>query len=67
MPTSLSGKTLLETDLRKRFGVWVIGVKDALTGKLTMFPDGDFRLNDEQMVLLVGKEKDLKKFREDLA
>jgi hypothetical protein len=32
-----------------------------------MFPDGDFRLNDEQMVLLVGKEKDLKKFREELA
>jgi trk system potassium uptake protein TrkA len=67
MPTSLSGKTLLETDLRKRFGIWVIGVKDALTGNLTMFPDGDFRLNEEQMVLLVGKEKDLKKFREQMA
>lgn len=66
MPESLCGKRLIDSDLRKRFGVWVVGVKDALTGKLTMFPDGEFRLTEDQMVLLVGKEKDLKRFREEL-
>jgi trk system potassium uptake protein len=66
MPDSLCGKRLIDSDLRKRFGVWVVGVKDALTGKLTMFPDGEFRLTEDQMVLLVGKEKDLKRFREEL-
>ncbi len=66
MPESLCGKKLVESDLRRRFGVWVVGVKDALTGKLTMFPDGDFTLAEDQMVLLVGREKDLKKFRDSM-
>ena len=64
MPESMLGKRLMDTDLRKKYGLWVIGVKDALTGKLTMFPDGDFKFADDQMMLLVGKEKDLRRFRE---
>ena len=66
MPEALLGKKLVDSDLRRKFGLWVIGVKDALTGKLTMFPDGDFKFSDDQMLLLVGKEKDLRKFREEL-
>jgi trk system potassium uptake protein len=66
MPESVLGKKLMDTDLKKKYGLWVIGVKDALTGKLTMFPDGDFKFSDDQMLLLVGKEKDLRKFREQM-
>ncbi len=64
MPESMLGKKLMDTDLKKKYGLWVIGVKDAMTGKLTMFPDGDFKFADDQMILLVGKEKDLRRFRE---
>ncbi len=64
MPEAMLGKKLMDTDLKKKYGLWVIGVKDALTGKLTMFPDGDFKFSDDQMILLVGKEKDLRRFRE---
>lgn len=64
MPESMLGKKLMDTDLKKKFGLWVVGVKDVLTGKLTMFPDGDYKFSDDQMLLLVGKEKDLRKFRE---
>lgn len=64
MPESMLGKKLMDTDLKKKYGLWVIGVKDAMTGKLTMFPDGDFKFADDQMLLLVGKEKDLRRFRE---
>lgn len=64
MPESMLGKKLMDTDLKKKFGLWVIGVKDVMTGKLTMFPDGDYKFSDDQMLLLVGKEKDLRKFRE---
>ncbi len=66
MPDILLGKKLMDTDLKKKFGLWVIGIKDVLTGKLTMFPDGDFKFSEDQMLLLVGKEKDLRKFREVL-
>jgi trk system potassium uptake protein len=67
MPELLLGKKLMDTDLKRKYGLWVVGVKDVLTGKLTMFPDGDFKFADDQMLLLVGKEKDLRKFREVLS
>lgn len=64
MPEYMVGKRLMETDLKKKYGLWVIGIKDVLTGKLTMFPDGDYKFSVDQMILLVGKDKDLRRFRE---
>ena len=63
-PDSITGKTLLEINLRRRFGVWVVGVKDALTGKLEMFPDGEYRFGVDQILLVVGKGADVAKLRE---
>jgi trk system potassium uptake protein TrkA len=63
-PDSLAGKTLQETNLRRRFGVWVVGVKDAMSGRLEMFPDANFTLSADQILLLVGRRKDLSLFRE---
>ena len=64
VPDSLVGKTLQDVNLRRRFGIWVIGVKDAMKGDLTMFPDGQFVFGADQMVLVVGRHKDLDKLRE---
>jgi trk system potassium uptake protein TrkA len=64
VPDSLTGSTLLEADLRRRFNIWVIGVKDALTGKFHMLPGPDLRFTDDQMLVLVGKQDDLMRFRE---
>lgn len=64
MPEYMVGKRLMDTDLKKKYGLWVVGIKDVLTGKLTMFPDGDYKFSVDQMILLVGKDKDLHRFRE---
>jgi trk system potassium uptake protein TrkA len=64
VPTSLAGRTLAEVDLRRRYNIWVIGIKDALTGKFYMFPDPDLRFTDDQLLLTVGKQTDLNRFRE---
>jgi trk system potassium uptake protein TrkA len=64
VPDSLAGKTLLEADLRRRHNIWVIGVKDALTGTFQMFPDPQFRFNDDQLLVVLGKQDDLNRFRE---
>ncbi len=63
-PDSCAGQTLQEADLRRRFNVWVLGVKDALSGKLTIFPSGDFKLSDDQLLLAIGKQEDLGRLRE---
>lgn len=60
-PDSYAGKLLQELDLRKKYNVWVVGVKDALTGKLAMFPDGQFQLSADQVLLVVGKQVDVNK------
>lgn len=63
-PPSLAGKTLREADLRKSAGISVVGIKDAMTGKLQIFPDGEFKLSDDQMLVVVGRQTDLNKLRE---
>ena len=63
VPDSFVSKTLQEINLRRKLGVWVVGVKDALTGKLEMFPDGEFRLGADQMLLVVGRHSDLGRLR----
>ena len=52
---------MVELDLRKKHNVWVVGVKDALTGKLQMFPGGDYKLKADQVLLVVGKHTDVNK------
>lgn len=64
VPDTFLYKTLQEINLRRRFGVWVVGVKDALSGKLEMFPDGEFKLGEDQMLLVVGRHKDLNRLRD---
>jgi|TARA_B100000073_G_scaffold69206_1_gene51069 trk system potassium uptake protein TrkA len=64
VPSSLSGKTLAEANLRSRIGVHVMGIKDPMSTKLTMFPDGRTLLLDEQALLVVGREDELAALRE---
>jgi len=64
MPESLAGITLAAADLRNRFGVNVMGLKDVMKGKFDMFPDGKTKLLDDQVLLVVGREKDLARLRE---
>ncbi len=63
-PMSLVGVTLRDANLRKDYGISVVGVKDALSGKLHMFPDGEFRLTDDQLLVVVGRHSDLNRLRE---
>ena len=64
VPDSFVGQTLSEVDLRRRAGVWVVGVKDVLSGKLQMIPSAEFRFGADQLLLAIGKGEDLTRLRE---
>lgn len=64
VPGSLAGKTLLEANLRRRYKIWIIGIKDALTGEFHMFPEPEFRFTEDQLLVAVGRQGDLNRFRE---
>ncbi|MEY3206119.1 MAG: Ktr system potassium uptake protein [Planctomycetota bacterium] len=64
MPSSLSGKSLAEANLRSRIGIHIMGIKDVMRGKFEMFPDGKTRLLEDQVLLVVGREKEIAALRE---
>ena len=57
-PKPWAGKTLLEIDVRKKFGVTVAGLRKA-DGDLTVFVDANYKLNADDELLLVGNNEDL--------
>lgn len=64
VPDGVCGKTLEELQVRRKYGVWIVGVKDAMSGKLEMFPDGQYQLAADQLLLVVGKREDVSRLRE---
>ena len=63
VPDTFVQKTLQELDLRRQFGVWVVGIKDALTGQLEIFPHGEFQFQPDQILLVVGKKAEVDRLR----
>ncbi|PQO36812.1 hypothetical protein C5Y96_06495 [Blastopirellula marina] len=63
VPDDMVGKSLMQLNLRQQFGVWVVGIKDSMTGKLEMFPDGAYSLGCDQLILVVGKQSSLEQLR----
>jgi trk system potassium uptake protein TrkA len=64
VPDSFVGQTLQQVNVRRRFGVWVVGIKDALSGNLQMFPDGEFAFGADQILLAIGKKDELNGLRD---
>ncbi|MHB8900744.1 MAG: potassium channel family protein [Thermoguttaceae bacterium] len=63
-PDSLTGKTLAQLNLRAELGILVVGVKDAMSGKLHMLPDGQYQLQPDQILLVLGKQANLDRLRD---
>ncbi len=59
VPASWAGKSLTELDLRRKLGIWVIGLRHRETNDLAMFPDGDTVLTPAHALLVVGKQEEL--------
>jgi trk system potassium uptake protein len=64
VPDSLVGRTLREADLRRLYNVWVMGIKDALSGQLELFPEAEYRFGADQLLVVVAKRENLNRLRE---
>ncbi len=53
------GKTLLQLDLRKRFGLFVIAVKEHVPERTAFLPGPDFVVKDSDALLIIGKKDSL--------
>lgn len=53
------GKTLLQLDLRKRFGIFVVAVKEHVPERTAFLPGPDFVIKDSDALLVIGKKESL--------
>jgi trk system potassium uptake protein TrkA len=62
-PASFFGKTIGELHLRSKYHVEVIAVREMLPERLTMVPRAEFIIKDSDVLVVIGKEKDIQKIK----
>jgi len=62
-PTSFIGKSLAELDLRKRYQLQVIAIRDVLLEKLQMVPRASSIIKDSDVLVIIGREEDIQKVK----
>jgi trk system potassium uptake protein TrkA len=62
-PPIFFGKTIGEVHLRSKYHVEVIAVKEMLPERLTMVPRADFMIKDSDVLIIIGREKDIQKIK----
>jgi trk system potassium uptake protein TrkA len=62
-PNSFLGKSIGELELRNRYHIEVIAVKDVLTDQVHMVPASNFILKDGEILVVIAKEKDIQKIK----
>jgi trk system potassium uptake protein TrkA len=60
-PASFFGKTIGELHLRSRYNIDVIAVKEVLSDRVKMVPPANFVIKDSDILVVIGKEKDVSK------
>lgn len=60
-PTHFLGKTLIDLDLRRKFNVTVIGIKDVLTDAFVAVPPPTYVIKDSDLLIFIGKAADVEK------
>lgn len=58
-PDEFYGHTLAELDLRKRFGVFVLAVKELVPVRFVFLPPPDFVIKPSDILVMIGRETDL--------
>lgn len=62
VPDSFQGKSLKELDLRKKYQIQVLGIKDTLNNTLDLVPSPDLKLKTSDQLLVLGKEENIQRF-----
>ena len=62
-PASFLGRTIGDLQLRKKHNIGVIASRDVLTDQIQMIPAADFVIKDSDILVVIGKEKDIQKMK----
>jgi trk system potassium uptake protein TrkA len=60
-PNKFVNKSLKELMIRTKYNVLIVAIKHSHTGELDFVPGGDYRIQDTDLLLLLGKQEDIDK------
>jgi len=60
-PERFIGKSLKELDLRNKYGIQVIAVKEIIPEKIVFVPKANFVIKDSDILIILGEEKKMEK------
>jgi len=63
VPEGFIGKTLKQIQLRSKYNLLVIAVKDVLQDKFYLMPEADYKLVPDCLLIIMGRREDIEKFR----
>ncbi len=60
-PDKFIGRNLIELDLRNKYGIQVLAIKEIVPDRTVVVPPPDFVIKDSDTLILMGEEKQLKR------
>lgn len=64
VPDSFIGKSLQDLQIRNKYRIQIVAIRDALTDTLNVIPKGEDVLKDSDVLVVLGARDDLDRFRE---
>jgi len=64
-PASFIGHSFIELNLRGRFGVFVIAVKDSAAAGFNFLPGPDYKVRAGDVLVMIGREAELLKIKDE--
>jgi trk system potassium uptake protein TrkA len=62
-PNSFFGKTIRDLGLRAKYHIEVIAIRDVISDNVHMVPPADFVIKDGEVLVVIGKEADIRKIK----
>lgn len=62
-PDKFAGKSLKDLQLRSKFGLLIIAIKDVLGNQFLLMPDANQKLKPDTLLLVLGKKENLAQLR----
>jgi trk system potassium uptake protein TrkA len=59
---NIIGKNLMELDLRKKFHINIVAIKNTEKDKFSITVDPNYRIKKDDVLIVVGKNEDIEKF-----
>jgi trk system potassium uptake protein TrkA len=60
-PPGSIGKTLKDLQLRNTYGIQILAIKELIPERLNVIPPADFVIKDSDILVVMGKDEDLRK------